>query len=239
MYSSGRVVGNDRTAAARWAAARSRRASRARPRVETPPRAKLVLVALDLLFLAVHEPDVVAEEQVQVLVAGARQLLFDGLELEQQVVAERADQRQARSSAPRNSSIRARRMENTEGCLLRSSSGNSAGRGFKPAREDARLRTRIPPSADGRRAPGASNSRDLRAALVQRAELHAAVVGDDLQRRAAWRRCPSASTARGIRIPRKDRSPRCWSRSRSRRHRPRRKLVCETVRVTSIPWGVV
>ena len=57
---------------------------------------EIVLVALDLLLLAVHEPDVVAQEQVQVLVAVARQFLFDGLELEQQVVAERADQAQAR-----------------------------------------------------------------------------------------------------------------------------------------------
>jgi hypothetical protein len=59
-------------------------------------RARNRTVALDLLLLAVHEPDVVAEEQVQVLVAVARQLLFDRLELEQQVVAESAEKAEPR-----------------------------------------------------------------------------------------------------------------------------------------------
>ena len=62
----------------------------------TPSPCEIVLVALDLLLLAIHEPDVVAEEQVQILVAVARQLLLDRLELEQQVVAERAHQAQPR-----------------------------------------------------------------------------------------------------------------------------------------------
>ena len=76
--------------------------------------------------------DVVAEEEVQVFVAVARQLLVDGLELEKQVVAERAQLAPGlQSSSLRNSSINARRMENAEGCLLRSSSGNSAGSGFR------------------------------------------------------------------------------------------------------------
>ena len=59
-------------------------------------RLKIVLIPLDLLLLAIHEVDVVAEEQVHVLVPAARQLLLDRLELEQQIVAECADQRQAR-----------------------------------------------------------------------------------------------------------------------------------------------
>ena len=57
---------------------------------------EFVLIALDLLLLAVHEADVVAEIEVQILVAVARKLLLDGLELEQQVVAEGADEAQAR-----------------------------------------------------------------------------------------------------------------------------------------------
>ena len=57
---------------------------------------ELVAEALHLLFLAIHVPDVVAEVEVQILVAVARQLLFDGLELEQQIVAEGADQAQTR-----------------------------------------------------------------------------------------------------------------------------------------------
>ena len=57
---------------------------------------EFVLEALDLLFLAIHVPDVVAQKQVQILVAGARQLLFDRLELEQQIVAESSHQAQPR-----------------------------------------------------------------------------------------------------------------------------------------------
>ena len=96
MYSSGvwsETIGAGRALAAR--AARLR-ASRGRPAVETSPLVEIVAVALDLLLLAVHEADVVAEEQVQVLVAVARQLLLDRLELKQQVVAESAHQAQAR-----------------------------------------------------------------------------------------------------------------------------------------------
>src|SRR6185369_2532580 len=57
---------------------------------------EIPLVMLDLLLLAVHGVNVVAEEQVQVFVAAAGQFLFDWLELEKQVEPERADQRQPR-----------------------------------------------------------------------------------------------------------------------------------------------
>ena len=57
---------------------------------------EIVLVALDLLLLAIHEINVVAEEQMQILHVVARQLQLDGIELEQQIVAEGADQREAR-----------------------------------------------------------------------------------------------------------------------------------------------
>src|SRR5439155_175822 len=56
---------------------------------------ELVAETLDLLFLAIHVPDVVAQVEVQVPVALARQLLFDGLELEEQVVTESAHQAEA------------------------------------------------------------------------------------------------------------------------------------------------
>src|SRR3982751_5948585 len=57
---------------------------------------ELVGEALDLLLLAVHEVDVVAEEEVQVLLVLALQLQVDGVELEQQIVAEGADEGEAR-----------------------------------------------------------------------------------------------------------------------------------------------
>ena len=59
-------------------------------RVEIVAASEVVPVALDLLLLAIHEVDVVAKKQVQVLVPGARELFLDGLELEQQIVSERA-----------------------------------------------------------------------------------------------------------------------------------------------------
>jgi hypothetical protein len=60
-----------------------------------PFEIEVVLEPLDDLLLAVHEADVVAEEQPQVLLLGARQAQADGVELEQQVVAEGPDQGQA------------------------------------------------------------------------------------------------------------------------------------------------
>src|SRR5207248_1872397 len=57
---------------------------------------EIVAEALHLLLLAVHEPDVIAEKQMEILVPVARQLLLDRLELEEQVVAERADETETR-----------------------------------------------------------------------------------------------------------------------------------------------
>ena len=68
---------------------------------------------------------------MQILDVVARQLECDRIELEQQIVAERAHQRESRCpSELRNSSSSARSTENADGCLLRSSSGNSSGSGF-------------------------------------------------------------------------------------------------------------
>src|SRR5580692_12908119 len=61
---------------------------------------ELVLIPLDLFLLTIHEPDVVVEEQVQVFMAVARQLLFDGLELKEQVEAECAYQTEAQILRP-------------------------------------------------------------------------------------------------------------------------------------------
>src|SRR5689334_6149126 len=52
---------------------------------------KVVLIPLDHFFLAVHEVDVIAEEEVEVLVTVARQSLPDGLELKEKIEPERAD----------------------------------------------------------------------------------------------------------------------------------------------------
>ena len=161
---------------------------------------EIVLEALDLLLLAIHEPDVVAEKQVQILVAVARQLLLDRLELEQQVVAEGAHQARRESSSPRNSSISARRIENAEGCLLRSSSGNSAGSGFS---RPASISPSKPNSSQcGWSASTGWNRRsDLAAARIERAELEAPVVGDDFQRRAGGGDIP-ARVSPGILVSR-------------------------------------
>lgn len=56
---------------------------------------EVVLVALDDFALAVHEVDVVTEEEVEVLLFAAGELEFDGVELEEEVVAEGADEGEA------------------------------------------------------------------------------------------------------------------------------------------------
>src|SRR5262249_2573603 len=57
---------------------------------------EIVLEALDLFLFAIHEPDVIAKIQVQIFVPAAGVLLFYGLELEEQIVAEGAHQAEAR-----------------------------------------------------------------------------------------------------------------------------------------------
>jgi len=109
-------------------------ADRSRASVETPVELEIPLVALGLLLLAIHGVNLVAEEQVQVLVAAARQFFFDGLELEKKVEPERADQRQPGILGMAEFLDDARRNGNTEGCLLRSSSENSFGRGCRRPR---------------------------------------------------------------------------------------------------------
>src|SRR5207237_6477881 len=55
---------------------------------------EIPLVSLGLLLLAIHGVNLVAEEQMQVLVAAARQLFFDRLELKKKIEPECADQRE-------------------------------------------------------------------------------------------------------------------------------------------------
>jgi hypothetical protein len=81
MYSFGRVVGDDRARLARGRRRNGLGGALQAQRGQTFAL-EIVLIALDLFLLAVHQVDVVAKEQVQVLVAVARQLLFDRVELE-------------------------------------------------------------------------------------------------------------------------------------------------------------
>src|SRR5689334_24418640 len=55
---------------------------------------KIEPVALDLFLLAIHEIDVIAQEQAQILDPGARMLEADRIEAEQQVVTKCTDQRE-------------------------------------------------------------------------------------------------------------------------------------------------
>ena len=100
--------------------------------------AKSYWIALDQLLLAIHEVDVVAEEEVKVFVSVARQPQLDRIELEQQVVAEGADQRQPRIlRIPKLLDQARAEGKRREGCLLRSSSGKRSASGFKLKRESA------------------------------------------------------------------------------------------------------
>ena len=64
------------------------------PAVVRPPSSKFVTKALDLLLLAIHVVNVVAEKELQILHPVARKLQMDGIELEQQIVSKRAHQRE-------------------------------------------------------------------------------------------------------------------------------------------------
>ena len=98
---------------------------------------EIELVALDLFLLAIHEIDVVAEEQAQVVHAFARHLDFDGIEAEQEIETEGSDEREPRGQRMLNSAIRARMTENAEGCLLRSSSGEESGQRLERSAQGA------------------------------------------------------------------------------------------------------
>src|ERR1700722_12495989 len=57
---------------------------------------EIVLEALDLLFLAIHEINVVAEKEAHVFYVVAGKLQFDGVELKQQIVSKGPSKREAR-----------------------------------------------------------------------------------------------------------------------------------------------
>ena len=84
----GRVVGNDGAGVAASWRFLTRSAVRATPVGGDFAAREIVLEALDLFLLAIHEIDVVAQEQVQVLDAVARKLQLDRIELKQQIVSE-------------------------------------------------------------------------------------------------------------------------------------------------------
>ena len=151
---------------------------------------EIVLVVVDLLLLEIGEEDIVAEKQVQVFVAGTGQPLDDGIELEQQVVAERAYQAEVRilflaelfDEAPQDGEDR--RLP--AALLLR----EERGHGLQPARQQARFEAELfPMGMAGQH--GMEHLEDLAATLIERAELHAAVVGDDLEGRAGGADVPT------------------------------------------------
>jgi hypothetical protein len=91
MYSSGVWSLVTGAGAMRFGLRIPRRGARLSGGRQFSPR-EIVAIALDLFLLAIHEIDVVAEVQVQILHARARQLHADRIELEQEIVSERADQ---------------------------------------------------------------------------------------------------------------------------------------------------
>ncbi len=133
---------------------------------------------------------------MQVLDAVARELQLDRVELKQQVVAERPHQRQARR--PGDGAIhrsRPRRIENGDGCLLRSSSGNSSARGFRrPRRAPFSMRELFPMRMRGEKC--LENAIQDFAARVQRLKAHFAAGSDDFQRRRDGAEIPSRVSLR-------------------------------------------
>ena len=200
----GRVVADDGAAFARRRR-RHRRPSRASPWVRAALAAELVLVALDLLFLAVHQPDVVAEEEMQIFVPGARQFLFDGLELEEQVVTEGADQREVRVFLALE--LLDQRAQNRErgGLLAALLLGEERGQGLEAAGQNRAFEAELFPVRMVREQLVKHAGEDG-SALVQRPELHAAVVGNNFERRAGRGDIP-ARISSGILISRRKINP--------------------------------
>ena len=165
---------------------------------------EIVLIALDLFLLAVHQVDVVAQEQMQIFMAIARQLLFDRLELEQQVVAECAGQRQPAVLFVAELFDQRAQDGKAGGLLAALFFGKQLRQRLQAARQRAiHARERFPV-----RMALEHRQQDLIqdfAADTERAEFHLAVVGHDLERRRAWKQYPSASNVPDIRIRKKDR----------------------------------
>ena len=157
-------------------------------------------IAFHLLLLAVHEPDVVAKEEVQVLMAGARQLLLDRFELEKQVVPEGADQSQARVLFA--AKFLDQRAQNGEGRRL------LAALLFRKKRRQ-RLEPAVQPVVGQRkllpmrilRQHRIQQPRNHPAPFIQRVKLHSPVVGHDFEWRAHRRDIP-ARVSPGILVSR-------------------------------------
>ena len=178
---------------------------------------EIVLEALDLLLLAIHEINVVAQEQVQVLDASARELQLDRIELKQQIVAERAHQRQARGQRMAEFVDEGAQNRKRRGLLAALFFGEQRGQRFqRPAQRavferetfsqcgwsassGSRMRFRISP-----RGLSARNSTSRPAAI-------------DLERRRDGARNPSANIAPDIRSPKKN-TPRAACRACAARH---------------------
>ena len=232
-----RVIAGDRTGAragvgGATAGASARQSTRSRSLA-----LEIVLVALDLLLLAIHEIDVVAEKEMQILVAVPRQLQLDRIELEQQIVSERADQREPRILLRREipRSERAESKTPTAACCvpLRGTTRAAASAG----RAASRLRTRIRPNADDRASSREQHRGNCDPTGIQRPEFHPArrkrSPGEDTPRP-----CPSANTAPDTHIPTRDR---CRGAVQVIEEvlQALPESVFEAERVTWIPWGVV
>ena len=183
------MVGNNGTRGALGRRSNLFRIAREAARGNTLPL-EIVLVVVDLLLLAIGEKDVVAEKQVQVFVPVARQPLDDGLELKQQVVAECAHQAEVRilflaelfDQRPQDGEHR-----RLPAALLL---GKQRGHGFQPAGQQARFEAELfPVGVAGQHRM--EHLEDLAAALIERVELDAAVVGDDLERRTSGADVPA------------------------------------------------
>src|SRR5207302_5166614 len=136
----------------------------------------------------------------------------------------------------RNSSISARRMENAEGCLLRSSSENSFGKGFRrprraepyrPKESQCGCRSRIGSSMEFNISP-----RRLRGRNSTSRSTATISSGGRVEAKSQREYLPGNS------YPEERYTPRCESRSLKRRFSPFLKLTLDTTRVTAIPLGV-
>ena len=158
-------------------------------------KGEVVVVADDLFLLAIHEPDLVAEKQMQVLDAFAGQAQSDGVELKKQVEAEGAHQSQVRilgvAELIGEGAQDGERRRLPAALFLR----EQLGQRLEGTADQAIGRLEIIPMGVLRK-HRRQHAQDPHAAFVQRAKLHLLAGGDHFERRFHRAKVPTRVTPR-------------------------------------------
>ena len=163
--------------------------------VESFAPREIVAEPLDPFLLAIHVIDVVAEKQVQVLVALSRELQLDGIELEQQVVAECAHQREPRVVLTAEFVDQNSKNGKCRRLLAALLFGKQRGQRFQSPVQAGTLDLEFIPVGMFAK-QRAKDLIDNFAPLIERAEIDVAASGHNLERRRYGRHIPARVTFR-------------------------------------------